>query len=250
MKHHAYLVLIIFIIFVPQVSAQSSDGECALDALKNTLLEIQAAHEAKDLLEAMDLLDEAIEIVDFINENCLIETPDAGQAEETSIVEPSSELEKPKENGFYLVGIDIAAGHWESTGTNDDCYWARTDVEGETIANHFGLAGGTMTILETDFQVELNDCGTWVYVENREVTLLADATESKENGFYTVNVEIAPGLWRSTGSGNDCYYARLDEYQETIDNHFGNAGVTINIQPTDYEVEFNDCGRWEYLGEP
>ncbi|MFC1515615.1 putative metal-binding motif-containing protein [Thermodesulfobacteriota bacterium] len=67
------------------------------------------------------------------------------------------------------------------------------------------------------------------------------------DGFYTVGVEIVPGKWESTGTGTTCYWARLDEYQNILDNHFGLAGGTVTILDTDYEVEFNRCGTWVYV---
>ena len=70
----------------------------------------------------------------------------------------------------------------------------------------------------------------------------------KGNGFYTVGVEIAPGLWHSTGDGDLCYWERLDQDQQNLGNHFGTAGGTVNVLETDYEVEFDNCGTWEYLG--
>ena len=68
------------------------------------------------------------------------------------------------------------------------------------------------------------------------------------DGFYTVGVEISPGKWHSTGTGNSCYWKRLDSEQETIDYHYGLAGGTVNILETDYEVSFDGCGTWEYTG--
>jgi hypothetical protein len=157
--------------------------------------------------------------------------------------------ESPKSDGFYTVGDEIAAGKWHSTGAGIDCYWARLDDQQEILDNHFGIAGGTVTILETDYEVEFTGCGTWEYVENAEPILQPDATKPKKDGFYTVGVEIAPGKWRSDGAGDDCYWARLDDHQEILDNHFGRAGGTVTVQETDYEVGFEDCGTWEYLEE-
>lgn len=37
-------------------------------------------------------------------------------------------------------------------------------------------------------------------------------------------------------------------FQNILDNHYGMAGGTVTIWASDYEVEFNDCGMWEYLG--
>lgn len=73
-------------------------------------------------------------------------------------------------------------------------------------------------------------------------------TSPKDSGFYTVGTEIAAGVWESTGSGDGCYWARLDSDQEIIDNHFGDAGGRITIRASDAEVELSDCGTWEYQG--
>ncbi len=164
----------------------------------------------------------------------------------TATVEAYGELAAPKGNGFFTVGEEILPGKWRSSGTGDGCYWARLDAGQELLANHYGMAGGTITIRPTDFEVELNDCGIWTYVENEELVLQDTAIDPKGDGFYTVGVEIAPGRWDSTGTGDGCYWSRLDGNQNLLDNHFGNAGGSINIRATDYEVNFNDCGTWEY----
>jgi hypothetical protein len=39
-----------------------------------------------------------------------------------------------------------------------------TAANGDIIDNHFGMAGGTAYISPTAFQVEFNDCGTWVFL--------------------------------------------------------------------------------------
>jgi len=92
---------------------------------------------------------------------------------------------------------------------------------------------------------------------NRPATAIAAtvapiATQSlvspKGDGFYTVGDEIAPGRWESTGSDDRCYWERLDEYQDILDNHFGQAGGTVTILSTDHEVHFKNCGTWEYMG--
>ncbi len=172
-------------------------------------------------------------------------TPNFAQ---TATIEAFGVLAAPKKDGFYTVGVEILPGKWHSTGTGDSCYWARLDGNQKTLGNHFGSAGGTVNIRETDYEVEFNDCGTWEYVENAEKVLLSSATEPKGDGFYTVGVEIVAGKWQSTGTGDSCYWARLDENQKTLGNNLGSAGGTVTIRETDYEVEFNDCGTWKYLG--
>jgi hypothetical protein len=171
-------------------------------------------------------------------------TPNLAQ---TATAEAFGVLASPKGDGFYTVGVEIASGKWHSTGTGYSCYWARLDSNQNLLGNHFGSAGGTVTIRATDYEVEFNGCGTWEYVENAEQVLQPDATDPKGDGFYTVGVEIAPGKWHSTGTGDSCYWARLDSNQNLLGNHFGSAGGTVTIRATDYEIEFNDCGEWEYL---
>lgn len=73
-------------------------------------------------------------------------------------------MTKDKKDGFYLVGVDIAPGVWRSTGSGDSCYWAITTKTDNIINNHFGMAGGTMYVMPSGYQVELDDCGTWTYL--------------------------------------------------------------------------------------
>ena len=76
-----------------------------------------------------------------------------------------SPLQKDKGTGLYLVNIDIAPGIWRNNGTGSQCYWKRSTRTGDIISNHFGLAGGTMYIATSDFQVELGQfCGRWTYI--------------------------------------------------------------------------------------
>lgn len=172
-------------------------------------------------------------------------TPDLAA---TATIEAYGVLAAPKGNGFYTVGVEILPGKWRSAGGGSTCYWARLDANQGLLDNHFGTAGGTVNIRPNDFEVEFNGCGTWTYVENEVPVLAENAAEPKGDGFYTVGIEITPGRWESTGSGSSCYWARLDGNQNLLDNHFGNAGGSITIRSSDYEVEFNDCGTWVFSG--
>ena len=171
-------------------------------------------------------------------------TPDLNQ---TATVQSFGALAAPKGNGFYQVGVNILPGKWRSNGSGDGCYWARLDSAQGLINNHFGFAGGTVHIDPTDYEVEFDDCGLWEYVENEPVVLRPDAASPKDSGFYTVGIEIVPGQWRSTGTGDGCYWARLNGKQDIIDNHFGNAGGTVTVSASDYEIQFDDCGIWEFV---
>jgi hypothetical protein len=79
-----------------------------------------------------------------------------------------------------------------------------------------------------------------------EIRLKSD----KSDGFYLVNIDIAPGVWRSNGSGDDCYWATTTKTGDIISNNFGMAGGTAYISETAYQVEFDGCGIWTYLSGP
>lgn len=172
-------------------------------------------------------------------------TPNLAQ---TATIQAYGYLAAPKTDGFFTVGSEILAGKWRSTGLYDGCYWARLDANQNIINNHFGMAGGTVNIRPTDYEVEFNDCGVWEYVEGEEKTLQDNASDLKTDGFYTVGIEIVPGQWESLGMGDGCYWARLDANQNILNNHFGRAGGSINIRSTDYEIHFEGCGVWQYIG--
>jgi len=85
----------------------------------------------------------------------------------TATIPPMSNknpLTEDKDNGFYLIGVDIAPGVWRSTGTGDECYWGVTTRTGEYIHGGYGMSGGTAYLPATGFQVEFKDCGIWVYL--------------------------------------------------------------------------------------
>ena len=76
-------------------------------------------------------------------------------------------LYTPKVPGVYLVNIDIAPGIWRSLGGySEKCYWEITTETGKIIENYLGLAGGTIYIPATAFQVQLDpECGIWVFLK-------------------------------------------------------------------------------------
>lgn len=246
-------LLIIVLLLVPvTVHAQTTTGpstgideDCDLSVFNAALAVANNAVEEEDLktiFAAMDIL--AIAITGT-QDDCLAKSTNVDTASEGT-----DRLLAPKNNGVYLVGVDIMPGRWETTGSSEYCHWQRTSAEGATLDTHYGASGGTITVQATDYVIQLFSCGDLIYVENRVPELAPDAYDPKGDGFYTVGIEIAPGRWRSTGSGDGCYYSLNDAYQDINENHFGESGITITVQPTDYEVEFDECGTWEYLGEP
>lgn len=70
---------------------------------------------------------------------------------------------------------------------------------------------------------------------------------SRGNGFYLIGVTIAPGVWLSNGTSNDCYWAVTRKDGDIIDNHFGMAGGTAYVPSYGFQVQFEDCGTWTWL---
>ncbi len=71
------------------------------------------------------------------------------------------------------------------------------------------------------------------------------------DGVYQVGVSIATGVWRSIPQNVDrfCYWARRKYDGILLGSHYGDAGGDILIRPEDFEVEFDGCGVWVYMGE-
>ena len=97
-----------------------------------------------------------------ITETPTLTVPPTNTAAPTGTKDPT-QLDKGA--GFYLVTDDIAPGVWRSDGTTDTCYWEITRKDGGIVSNHFGMAGGTMYIPTSAFQVQMkSECGTWTYI--------------------------------------------------------------------------------------
>lgn len=71
-------------------------------------------------------------------------------------------MSDPKGDGNWTVGVEMAAGKWRSQGTGSSCYWQRSpDGESsEIIDNHFGDAGGTVTVRSGE-EFQTRGCGQW-----------------------------------------------------------------------------------------
>lgn len=89
---------------------------------------------------------------------------------------------------------------------------------------------------------------------NKALTATASALAAlrspKGDGFYLVGVDIAPGVWRSTAGSDNCYWETTRANGNIIRNHFGTSGGTAYVGPSDFQVRFKNCGRWEWLSAP
>lgn len=85
---------------------------------------------------------------------------------------------------------------------------------------------------------------------NTQTPTIDPLKRSRGNGFYLIGVDIAPGVWRSNGSGDSCYWAVTRADGDIIDNHFGMSGGTAYIPEYGYQVQFEDCGTWTFIQDP
>lgn len=102
--------------------------------------------------------------------------------------------------------------------------------------------------LEPEFRVWINGLE---YVRIYHLEEEALVTGPHEDGVYLVDVTISSGLWRSIPQqeGGYCYWARRKYDGILLDSHYAPGGSEVLIRPTDYEVEFDGCGTWVYMGE-
>ena len=155
----------------------------------------------------------------------------------------------PLRDGTYTVNQQIAPGTYRASGKGGACYWERAGVSGDVLDNHYGLTGGIVTIQAADVTFSSRRCGPWVAIDLNNKIALAPEQQSapKKDGFYLVGVDIAPGVWRSTGQGGSCYWARQNLTQDLIDNDLGFAGGAVTIQASDVEFYTRGCGNWVML---
>ncbi len=75
----------------------------------------------------------------------------------------------PHADGVYQVGVTIAAGLWRSIPQRQDryCYWARRKYDGILLGSHYAPGASEALIRSTDFEVEFDGCGVWVYMGER-----------------------------------------------------------------------------------
>ena len=80
------------------------------------------------------------------------------------------------------------------------------------------------------------------------VTVTAEPAAPAEafgDGTFIVGKDVQPGTYQASGTGNDCYWARLDKTGGIIDNDFGTVAT---IQDGDFTFKSNRCGSWTKVG--
>jgi hypothetical protein len=75
------------------------------------------------------------------------------------------------------------------------------------------------------------------------------AQSKKSDGFYLVGADIAPGVWKSEGVGDSCYWEITTKTGDIINNHFGMSGGTMYIPSSGFQVQLKECGEWSFMGQ-
>lgn len=160
--------------------------------------------------------------------------------------------------GTQIIGEDIPPGTYRSSGPEGgffgSCYWERlAGFSGQLediIANEFADYRQVVTIKEGDAGFNSEGCGQW---SEDLGPITPDPGAPFGDGTWIVNVDIAPGTWRSeTPSGGGCYWERQSgfggELEDIIANEFTDTEQIVTIAPSDAGFTTSDCGTWTLVG--
>jgi hypothetical protein len=74
------------------------------------------------------------------------------------------------------------------------------------------------------------------------------STAISRDGTYRVGSQIRPGLYRSTGTGDGCYWERLSgfsgSFNDLTENYYGSARTYVQIVAGDVGFKTSGCGSW------
>lgn len=76
-------------------------------------------------------------------------------------------------------------------------------------------------------------------------------TVISKDGTYKVGSKLKPGLYKATGSGNSCYWERLNGFSGSLDdinsNYIGTANTYVRITSYDEGFKTSRCGSWKQV---
>ncbi|MFF9811669.1 hypothetical protein ACF1G5_42490 [Streptomyces coeruleorubidus] len=153
-------------IVITGVAVANSDGSDEADATPAPTITVTETAEMTD----QEILDKSMEILESAEADV-----DAGIEPDVTIPAVEETEEEPEgpltsiDEGTYLVGEDVKAGSYKTSGPSDGmCYWARNkDDSGELkaiIANDILKGPGRVTLNKGEI-FETNGCDTWQLAE-------------------------------------------------------------------------------------
>ncbi|MGC5628821.1 hypothetical protein ACPYO6_12070 [Georgenia sp. Z1344] len=162
---------------------------------------------------------------------------------------------------------DLASAQQQVTDVTAERDQALTDLDNATAGHDEREAGlderevgldereSGLDTRETEISERETDIGEReTEVGEREVAVGAVEEEIDSASFgagtHLVGTDIAPGTYRSTGTGDGCYWERLagtsGELSDIIANDFtSNPGSIVTIAASDVAFSSNRCGSWE-----
>ncbi|MCC6457082.1 MAG: LysM peptidoglycan-binding domain-containing protein [Caldilineaceae bacterium] len=149
-------------------------------------------------------------------------------------------------DGTYIVGTDLQAGTYRSSGSGV-CYWARLRGFGGELTDiiALGIYGpDIVTISASDRGFVTNGCGRWLPIA---ATAPASPATQFGDGTYAVGQHIAPGTYQANGDGT-CYWARLSNFSHELSGTItsGISPTVITIAPGDAGFTTFGCGTWSH----
>lgn len=149
-------------------------------------------------------------------------------------------------DGTFRVGTDIRPGLYKATGSGDGCYWETTNGFSGSLddinSNYFGPARTYVQITSADRGFHTSGCGKWTTVSKTG----ANASKITADGTYRVGVDIKPGLYRASGTGDSCYWETMSGFggsmDDVIENYFGTARTYVEIPSWAEGVHVTRCG--------
>jgi hypothetical protein len=149
--------------------------------------------------------------------------------------------------GMRIVGTDMAPGTYRSS-LGSGCYWERLSgfggTLGDILANENSSGRAVVTIAATDKAFNSSRCGRWTLAA---YPITSSPTAPFVDGTYIVNKDVAPGTWRSSGTGS-CYWARLKGFSGNLDDIIANSNVSgstvVTIGAGDAGFSCSRCGTW------
>jgi hypothetical protein len=169
-------------------------------------------------------------------------------------------------DGIFIVGTDVQAGTYQSSGASG-CYYARlagfTGSMDDTLANENTDSRAIVTIMPTDKGFKSARCGIWTGIASEEKSS-AVTTATAEGGVehpamddrfahfgdgtHIVGADIQPGTYRTRSASPGCYYARLSGFTGSMDDVLANentdAPAVVTILPGDKGFKSSRCGNW------
>ena len=153
-------------------------------------------------------------------------------------------------SGKKLVGSDLQVATYrtrEPAGRN--CYWERLSglggTLGDVIANENMSGPAVVTIGPGDVAFNSTGCPRWTQ-DLSPVT--KSPTDPFGEGNYIVNVDIAPGVWKSSATSGNCYWQRESGFSGTLSDVIANdnstGGTIVEISASDKGFNSSGCGTW------